>query len=166
MKRIILITILLSCNSFGQNFGIGLGFSTSNAFFGDVFYSINKSSFHIGYTSESNDATGKEVSVQKWNYGRTISGTGNYFSSVDLGYGYNIYKSIKVNIEMSIATQRQYTNYVDRRFKGGGYHMITDDETQLGIGGFLGYNVNNFDFFLGYNSIRKMGFGFRYIFKH
>ena len=160
-----LFLFILISNSFAQNFGASLGYSTSNAFFGDVFYSVNKSSFHIGYTSESNNASGEEVSEQKSNYGKTISGTGDYFSSFDLGYGYNIFENVKVNIELSFASKKIYKNYVDGRFSGGGYHMITKDGFELGLGGFVGYDINNFIFFIGYNSVRKVGFGLRYIFK-
>ncbi|MBK8946449.1 MAG: hypothetical protein IPM32_14430 [Ignavibacteriae bacterium] len=165
MNKIILLSILFISNVFSQGFGFGLGYSTSNALFGDVCYISDKSSFHIGYTSESNDAVGKLVSEQKSNYGRTISGTGEYFSSFDLGYGYEVIEKVRLNIEISFASKNYYSNYVDRRFDGGGYHMITKDESDVGIGGFVGYNIDNFDFFIGYNSVRKIGFGLRFIFK-
>ncbi|RJP61088.1 MAG: hypothetical protein C4539_20405 [Ignavibacteriales bacterium] len=164
MQKII-VFLFLSTYCIAQSLGISFGFSTSNSIFGDVFYLKDKSSFHFGYSSEINNATGKEVSEQKSNYGRTTNGRGNYFSSFDFGYGYNIYSNIRMNVEISFASRKYYTNYIDGRFTGGGYHMITEEKYELGIGGFVGYNINNFDLFIGYNSVRKVGLGLRYIFK-
>jgi len=79
MKKLTFILFFISSFSYSQNWGLSLGYSSSNAVLGDLFYSIKQSSFHLGYTYKSNDARGKEVSEQKSNYGRTISGTGNYF---------------------------------------------------------------------------------------
>lgn len=166
MKIVTFFLLIFNTITYSQYFGISGGYSDSKAFFGDVFYAINENSFHLGYTSQSNDATGKEVSEQKSNYGRTVSGTGDYFTSVDLGYGYLLFEKLRLNLELSIATQKYYTNYIDGRFEGGGYHMIAKDETELAVGGFVGYNYNNFDFFIGYNTIRQMDFGLRFVFKH
>ena len=55
---------------------------------------------------------------------------------------------------------------MDGRFTDGGYHIIDKDETELGLGGIVGYYYNNFDFFVGYNSVRKVGFGLRYTFNY
>lgn len=73
---------------------------------------------------------------------------------------------MRINLEVSVATRKYYTNYVDGRFTDGGYHIIDKDETELGLGGIVGYYYNNFDFFVGYNSVRKVGFGLRYTFNY
>ena len=166
MKQFVLFLMLMSSYIVGQNYGVSLGYSSSEAVFGDIFYTQDVNSFHIGYTYKSSNAKGKEISEQKSNYGKTIDGTGSYYTSVDLGYGYLLLEKLRVNVELSFSTKKYYTNYVDGRFSGGGYHMITKDETEMGVGGLLGYNINNFDLFVGLNTIRKMTFGLRYVFKY
>ena len=43
--------------------------------------------------------------------------------------------------------------------------MLTKDDTKIGIGGFLGFTIENIELFAGYNTVRKLGFGFRYLFR-
>ncbi len=162
MKKLVCLFILVNSIVLPQNIGMSLSYSTSNAFAGDLFYTFKNSSFHLGYTSKLNDTRGKEVSDPKPNYGKTVSGHGEYFTSVDIGYGYLISSIIRVNIELSVASKKTYTNYVDGRFTDGGYHMIDEDDTEIGIGGMIGYKHKIFDFFIGYNSVRKFGLGFRF----
>lgn len=165
--KIFLLTsslFLFSESILSQNFGFSLGYASSNTFFGDILYQVNNLSFHLGYSHQTSDAKGKEVTEQKSNYGKTIVWQGNYFYSVDLGVGYFIMEKIRVHAELSICSKDYYINYSDKRFTDDGYHMIDNSESIIGFGGSASYPIKNWELFLGYNSFREVGFGFRLVF--
>lgn len=159
--------VLLSCptNSYSQNWGLSLGGSTEKVVFGDVFYREDVHFFHAGIGYQISDAKGEEKSERKSNYGLSTSGSGVKFYTLDLGYGYQIADTLELFVELSVGQRKYYTNYVDNRFKDGGYHMIDRDEMIAGFGIGMSYSINSqFKVFASYNSIRKLGAGVRYIF--
>jgi len=100
-----------------------------------------------------------------WNYGQEIAGSGEGFYLFDLGYGYKINPNVRLTTELSFCWEYQYTNYIDKRFKAGGYHMIDDTEFKLGVGATTSYCINNdYEIYAGYNSIKKFNAGIRFSF--
>ncbi|MBD3616652.1 MAG: hypothetical protein HUJ22_08765 [Gracilimonas sp.] len=145
-----------------QSFGVGAGFGTSSSMFVDLFYLENSNSFHLGFSYQFSDTRGKLVSEQKSNYGRTVDGTGEYFWTLDFGYGHNVISELTINGEISLGSLNEYTNYLDGRFNGGGYHMIDQASLVAGIGASVGYNLSeSVNVFLGYNTLRKVTAGLR-----
>ena len=57
------------------------------------------------------------------NYGRTVDGTGTYYTSFDLGVGYFVTPQIWITGELSIGTRSIYTQYIDHRFTGDHYYL-------------------------------------------
>lgn len=161
----LVISLLVSSYSYGQKFGVGIAFATSNAMNFELLCNSDDNDFKLGVSYQFSDARGKLVSEQLANYGRTIDGTGSYFFTVDLGYGKTINDKIQLDGELSIGSLNYYTNYIDRRFSEGGYHMIIKKETVVGVGVNAGYLINpSWCLFTGFNTIRKLQFGVRWIF--
>lgn len=149
-----------STSCYASDYGVLLGFSGSHAFV--VGLNINDSSFlyRLSASFTVADTRGKLVSEQKSNYGRTIEGDGDYYTSVDCGVGYYIHRNISILGEISIGKKSYYQNYIDGRFKDGGYHMIYNDDIIGGIGVQAGLKFNSgLGIILGYNTIRKTTFG-------
>lgn len=163
----VILLFLFSQNLYSQYLGMSIGISTESVVFGDIFYKKAHHYFHAGLSYQMSDAKGEEKSERKSNYGLSTAGSGDKFYTVDLGYGYQIIDTLEVFLEISIGQKKYYTNYTDNRFKDGGYHMINKSEiiTGLGVGG--SYSINKqFKIFASFNSVRKLGIGIRYIFKH
>lgn len=163
----ICLLLLLSQKLYSQSLGMSIGGSTEKVVFGDVFYKKAQHYFHVGLSYQISDAKGEEKSERKSNYGLSTSGSGDKFYTVDLGYGYQVIDTLELFVELSVGQKKYYTNYIDNRFKDGGYHMIDKDEmiTGFGLGG--SYSINNqFKIFASFNTIRKVGIGIRYIFSH
>lgn len=141
IKKILLFFLLISLVSIfrpgdvkAQDFGVSLGFGTSNALYGDFFYLDGNNSYHFGGTFQFSDALGDPVSEdeRKPNYGRKILENGNYFWSIDFGYNYHFQNKIIVGGELSVGSKNKYTNYEDNRFSEGGYHMVDPEITSGG----------------------------------
>lgn len=142
--------------------GVTIGYATTKTLVGDILLGGDVNRFHLGFSLQQGDQVGRQIDERKSNYGLTTDGSGDYFTSVDLGYSRVIKEKFTVHPEVSIGTRKYYTNYVDNRFSGDGYHMIDKKESLLGIGINAGYIVhNNFEFFGGVNSIRGGTFGLR-----
>jgi hypothetical protein len=163
--RIFTLIFLLSLVGFqskAQKFGIGIAYATSNAFNGELQYLNNNNSLKLGFSLEIADTKGKLVDEQLPNYGRTVDGTGEYFMTLDLGYGRILKDVITIDGEISIGSMNSYINFIDNRFNGGGYHLITERETIAGVGLNAGYIIStNWNVIIGYNTIRKLQFGLR-----
>ncbi len=163
MKKCLLIILILSPSLNAQDLGITFGGATSSSLFLDLFYKKNSDSFHIGFSGELSDTKGELVSEQKPNYGRTENGSGTYFFTIDLTYGYHFKNRVSTYAELSIGSDNDYTNYIDGRFKEGGYYLITNREPILGIGGYVGYSfTENIGGIVGFNTIRKASFGIQF----
>jgi hypothetical protein len=164
LKLIFILLLLLSFNkSFSQSGGVKFGYSSEKEIIAGA-HLIN-GDFLYRITVSYNDANtkGKEVSEQKSNYGKTIDGTGTKLSHFDFSVGYYLYPNFTIAGELSIGSKENFTNYIDGRFSGGGYHMIDDDESIIGVGLNAGYIFQSgFGLFLGYNTIRKLSFGLTY----
>ena len=166
---LICIVLILSIPlyTYSQNWGMSLGGSVEQVIFGDIFYKSANHYFHLGYSYQITDAKGEEKSERKSNYGLTTSGTGDKFYTVDLIYGYQIINKLELFLELSIGEKKDYTNYIDNRFKDGGYHLITNDESIIGYGFGGSYIISRqFGIFIGFNTIRKLGIGIRYTFTY
>jgi hypothetical protein len=145
--------------------GIGAFYGTGNALGMDVTVTNRGQSgiFKLGGSIEMDtDRRGEAVDEILSNYGRTKDGTGDYFYSVDLGYGRIIKDKFIIEGELSIGQKNYYTNYIDNRFKGGGYHFIDKEETIVGGGILTGYLISdNLGLNVGYNNIKGLSFGMR-----
>lgn len=163
----VFVLLCYPTNSYSQNWGLSLGGSTEKVVFGDVFYRKGVHFFHTGIGYQITDAKGEEKSERKSNYGLSTSGSRVKFYTLDLGYGYQIIDTLELFVELSVGQRKYYTNYIDNRFKDGGYHMIDRDEMIAGLGIGVSYSINSqFKAFASYNTIRKLGVGARYIFNH
>lgn len=162
IKNLLIIIALLSSLNLKaqQSFGFGIGMAATNSMLLDIKYYINKNAFSIGYTYEFNDSNGKLIENQLPNHGRSISGTGEFFSSVDVGYSRSLFEKLYLSAELSIGSNKSYTNYIDRRFTSGGYHMINNSEETLGYGGKVTYFITPIiGIYSGYNTIRQASIG-------
>jgi len=161
---IISILILFYNSPYCQTrFGVDIGFATIKSSLFGVKYFNDKNAFMLGFTYEFNDTKGKYVTEQLWNYGKTIDSTGEYLISIDFGYSREILDNFYLNSEISAAWKNYYTNYIDNRFDGGGYHMIEVSDVFLGYGLSLGlYITDHFGMFFGYNTIRRTTIGFEF----
>jgi len=181
MKKSILLLLLqiaFSLSSFGQSlktdnkpyfeqrigFGFGYAPTTNNMNF-EIIYGIHTSNFKVGMTFRPGNPRGKAVSEQLPNYGLTTDGSGNYFFSFDVGYGKIIKNRFLIDGELSFGGTYYFTNYIDRRFTGDGYHIITSSDTGIGVGLNAGYLITkNINVFTGFNTIRKFQLGARLFF--
>ena len=166
-KGILLLSICLilfvPSVSYSQDFGFVLGYATSNALMVGGHLIQQKFLYRFCVSFEPSDAKGEEVTEQKPNYGQTIEGGGDYFTSYDLSVGYYVTQKMTLSGEISIAEKRYYTNYIDNRFTDGGYHMIDKSETLFGFGLSAGYIFySGFGLLAGYNSIREFSLGITY----
>jgi hypothetical protein len=167
MRVRIFLTIVplmfLAYCSFGQKIGIGLAGATSESMNVELSYLVNSGNFFkLGTTFQFADTRGKLVPEQLPNYGRTPDGIGEYFLTVDFGYGKVFKEKVLVDVELSAGSENSYQNYLDNRFNGGGYHLITSKRTIIGAGLNAGYLFSEyFAAFAGYSSIRNAQFGIR-----
>lgn len=143
-----------------QSFGFGIGAASTSSLLFDIKYYINKNAFSIGYTYELNESKGKLIKNQLKNHGREVSGRGDFFTSVDIGYTRILLERVFLSAEVSIGHIQSFTNYIDGRFTGGGYHMIDHSEESVGYGGKMAYFItSNIGIYSGYNTIRKASVG-------
>ena len=159
---LIFLLLLIVVQSRAQSFGIGIAYATSNAFNAEFEYLNNSNTYKFGFSFQNADTRGKLIDEQLPNHGKAVDGTGEYFSSLDLGYGKILNDVITIDGEISIGSMNSYTNYIDNRFKGGGYHLITNKKTVAGVGINAGYIINkNWNVIVGYNTLRKLQLGLR-----
>lgn len=165
LLSIIYLVLLFPSISYSQNFGIVFGYSTSNAIIAGGHLIHDNFLYRFCVSFESSDAKGKEVSEKKPNYGQTIDGTGDYFTSYDLGLGYYITPQITIAGEISLCQREFFINYIDNRFTDGGYHMIDKSESLFGFGLNAGYIFSSkLGILIGYNTIRKLSLGMTFDF--
>lgn len=166
MKNCILILFFVIANllsseqSYSQSFGFGGGYTSENFLYGEFIFLSSNNRFSFSSGIQSNNSRGKLVSNQLPNYGRTTDGTGKYITAYSLGYGRYFAKIFFLGGELSIAKNNSYLNFIDRRFNGGGYHMITNSTTLFGgtiKGGIRISDILELDF--GYSSISKINVG-------
>ena len=156
---------LLPSVSYSQNFGVILGYSTSDAFIAGGHMINNNFLYRFSVSFEPSAAKGKEVTEQKENYGRTVEGTGDYFTTYDLSVGYYFTPELNISGEISIGRKKYYTSYIDNRFTDGGYHMIDQSESLLGLGLNAGYQFySGIGILIGYNTVREISFALTYDF--
>ena len=69
IKKFLLLSLLISLVSIcqpgevkAQDFGVSLGFGTSTALYGDLFYLDGNNSYHFGGTFQFSDALGDRIS--------------------------------------------------------------------------------------------------------
>lgn len=157
--------IFVFCSSFGQKIGIGLAGATSGSMNIELSYLDNTDNFFkLGMTYQFADTRGKLVPEQLPNYGKTQDGIGEYFLTIDFGYGKVFKEKFLLDIELSAGSENSFQNYIDNRFNGGGYHLIISKKAIMGAGLNAGYLISeNFTAFAGFNTIRKVQFGIRFL---
>jgi len=161
---IVLVPIMfVFFNSFGQKIGIGLAGASSGSMNMELSYMDRSNNFFkLGITYQFADTRGKLVYEQLPNYGKTQDGVGEYFLTVDFGYGKVFKEKYLLNLELSAGSENSYENYIDNRFNGGGYHLITSKQTIVGAGVDAGYLINEqLTAFAGFNTIRKAQVGIK-----
>jgi hypothetical protein len=162
---ILFLIILFYSTSHSQDFGVLLGYSTSYAFIAGGQVIDNNFLYRFCVSFEPSDAKGEKVPEQKPNYGRTVAGSGDYFTSYDVGVGYYMTPDMTISAELSYGGKKYYTNYIDNRFTDGGYHLIDKSESLFGVGLNAGYIVTSgIGILIGYNTIRKLSFAITYDF--
>jgi hypothetical protein len=167
-SRLLIITflaVLFHSNSYSQSFGLLLGYASSDAFVAGGQVINNHFLYRFSVSFEPSSAKGQEVSEQKSNYGRTVEGSGDYFTTYDLGLGYYITTKMTVTAEISIGRKKYYTSYIDNRFTDGGYYLIDKSESLFGFGLNAGYQFySGMGILIGYNTVREASFAITYDF--
>ena len=152
-------------NSFSQGIGFGISYGTAQVIGGEFVFMSKKNIFLFGASIQLSNKKGEAVDNQLPNYGRTVDGEGEYFLTIDLGYGKVIGEKFTVEVSVSLGQNYRYTNYIDNRFSSGGYHLVEEENFVGGIGANIGYMIsNNFNFYLGLNSLKKFQLGARILF--
>lgn len=171
MKKIFLalfaiaLLCVLQSRAQAQRIGFSAGFGTSSSMLLDIFYLENGEEYHLGFSYQFADTRGKLVEDQEANFSRTVENTGEFYRMVDLGYGYRLGNNMTVQGELSVGTRKEFTNYLDVTFTGGGYHMIDESSIILGGGANIGYNfTESITVFMGYNTLREFTFGVKFDF--
>lgn len=140
-------------------FGATIGGATSKTFFLDLFYKKQTNRYHVGMSFQYNGQKGPSKRERLSNYGTTSTGTGNYFTVLDLKYSKILKEKFSLWGELSFGANKRYTNYRDSRFKSGGYHLIRESSAIAGAGVGVGYSIGNgFEIMVDYNTLRKVGF--------
>lgn len=160
MKKYILLFLLIPFISTAQ-FGLGIGFSTKPMFVFYGQYQKKKNVFQIGFIRElGKGAIGQAKFDRLSNYGTTSLGSDNYIIGADFGYNRYIFKNIAIGGEITFASKRYFTNYSDKRFNGGGYHLIYSKEPIQGIGVNIKYKYKkNYTFLAGFNTMKGIQIG-------
>ncbi len=167
MKKLILLFAILAVGvaqaqyTYQPAFGISLGFSTETALSFDVVVPRGEDRFHFGFSAEVGTDVYPEKRSPTGNFGRGYQGEADQFWTIDLGYSREVFKNITINPELSIGQQSYYDNYSDRRFTEGGYSHKYDSEGLFGGGLNIGYKLNKWEPFIGYNTIKGVNFGAR-----
>ncbi len=126
-------------SSYSHGFGIGLGFGTERALQLEGMYRLNRHMFRLGYLHQYNGQLGELKGSRLANYGANVIGRNTYFTAFPAGYSFWITDRIGLGIEGCIGSDGAYQNYADKRFKAGGYHMITSSAPNYGFGGRIDY---------------------------
>lgn len=155
------LLLVLAIQSTGQTgFGVDVGYATANAVMMNVKYIKNANAFSIGATYEFNTAKGKKVKAQLPGYGQEITGDGDYFYSVDLGYSRGFGGRWHVGGEISLGEKTYYNEFKDNRFSGGGYQLATREKFVLGFGVTGAYDIDDmFGVFAGLHTLRHFSVG-------
>ena len=170
---VVLIIVLVPSISFANNMqtdstgAFGVGYALEGLQLEFIMQRTVTQSIHFAFASNLlwDGSRGEEKSEQLWNYGQEIEGTGDGFYLFDVGYGYKINPNVRLAAELSFYWKYQYTNYIDGRFKDGGYYMVDNREFKFGIGSTASYCLNNgYEIYTGYNSIKKFNAGIRFRF--
>jgi|WetSurSiteA1Bulk_404760.scaffolds.fasta_scaffold23824_2 hypothetical protein len=164
LLKLVILTFLICY--FEENlicqFGLSFSASIDKALGFNVFYSKKSNSFFLGFSEQLSDKKNTVVKERKWNYGLTPIGSGEYYWTIDFGYSRKIKKRLNLQPEISLGSRNYYTNYSDKRFKDGGYTLITSSEAIIGLGLNAGIFFQKiFEPFLGYHTIKKLNFGIR-----
>jgi hypothetical protein len=170
MKKLTLFgltfVLLLLNHSLGYSqskLGIGAFYGTENALSMDIILTnrTQLAIFKVGAAlTMGSDKHGEEVIDPLFAYGTTIDGTGDYFFSIDLGYGRIIKEKFTLEGELSLGQKTFYTNY--NQLPDVGCHTIDKTEPVVGGGILAGYLLNeNLGVNVGYNSIKGLSFGMR-----
>jgi hypothetical protein len=161
----IVLVLLCSSVSNSQDFGVVIGYASSNALIAGGHVIHDNFLVRFCVSLEPSDVKGEEVSEQKSNYGRTIEGSGDYFTTYDIGLGYYLTPKMTITGEISLGQKKYYINYSDNRFTDGGYHLIIKSESLYGVGFGVGYIIDSgFGLLIGYNTVREFSFGITYDF--
>lgn len=167
MKSLCTILMYIFCCTITKaQFGLRVGYSTSSSLLADMNWRVNKNVLHLGGTYQFNGQLGGAKNTQLANYGRTSLGGDAYLILLDFGYSRWLTNHLALGAEVSLGANRFFTNYSDRRFKSGGYHLITGSEFQAGVGLKGTYCFNSgFGFFVGYNMLSGANAGICYMSK-
>lgn len=134
--------------------GFDVAYTSNRVIRGALIAKVGVNFFRLGFSGQDGGQKGKRVGEQLANYGRTITGSGQFLSSVDIGYGRAVVRNLIVEAEVSLGWRTYYTNYVDGRFNGGGYYLVNQTEFKPGVGLGARYFVNKYvNAFGGYNTL-------------
>jgi len=158
---LLIIIFAINTNTYSQ-VGSSISYSVDKALGFNVFYTLKKDTYYVGYSHQFNGQKNEVVSERKSNYGTTIIDDGDFYWLIDLGYSRVFFESLSIQPEISFGSKKYFTSYKDNRFKDGGYSLIDDTKGIIGLGMNLGYRVNGyFEPYVGFHSIKKLTFGVR-----
>ena len=128
-------TVWNSANDLKGGFGVGFGYGTERAFQIEALYKLKRHMFRLGYVHQYNGQLGKLKGSRLSNYGTKVIDSNTYFVTFLAGYDFWLTNKLAIGIDGCIGSNGAYKNYSDKRFKAGGYHMITSSEFASGVGG-------------------------------
>ncbi len=168
MKHTLLALLLItaSCHLAAQG-GLQFDYGLRNTISFGIFLSRPDSPmrYHVGYTHHYGGqlATVVTPAEREANYGLTPTGTGTYHYSLDFGFGYLLRDRFPITADIGLGTRVSYTNYSDTRFRDGGYTLINRRATHANIGLAIGYRHHHLEPYIGYNTLRTLYIGLRYV---
>ncbi len=166
--KTIAVALAISVNYvFGQDVrsGMDLNVNTNEGFGLAFIYQINSIYFRLGGSFKPSNVNGELVEEQLPNYGRSVDSRGSYYLVYDVSIGKALKNRWGLDGELSLGKRSSYTNYIDKRFTDGGYHMIDSEKFILAIGGNATYMINkSVGISLGVNTFYGARFGLRFFF--
>jgi len=137
-----------------KGYGLTLGGSSGKSFLISALYRRNRVMYELGYTHQFNGQLGSVKGARLPNYGKYVTGRDTYYTAPIIGIGYWATSRLAVAADFAFGFEKSYSNYSDKRFKAGGYHMINGSAGINGYGGKLYYLVGNyFSLSGGYNTL-------------
>lgn len=137
-----------------NGYGLSFGGSSGKAMLLGLLYRRNRVMYELGYTHQFNGQLGQLKGERLPNYGKYVTGRDTYYTAPIIGLSYWVSPRVAIGADFAFGFEKSFSNYSDKRFKAGGYHMIDGSAGINGYGGKLYYLVGNyFTVSGGYNTL-------------
>lgn len=148
-----------NASSLRNGFGLGFGFGTKRALQVEALYKRNRHMFRVGYAYQFSGQLGQLKGSRLSNYGTTVIGRSTYFVVVLAGYDFWLTNKWTIGIDGCYGSVGAYQNFSDKRFKAGGYHMISSSAPAYGYGGKVNFLATKLLMLSGgYNTLTGVNF--------